>query len=616
MRIGGLASGMDTEQIVKDLMRAERMPMDKLTQQKQTLEWQRDSFRELNTMMTKFRDSIFDTVMRSANMGAKKVTSSNTSFITATATSAAVNGSFMISRVDRLATAATNKSENSLSVEGGPKIDPTKALATQSGSFNVGVTPFTWKSGVVQKETVTFAEAKSTLELSKKDFVEASQLAETMSVKVNGKAYTVVTEPSTIEDLGEGEVFFDRNTGILDFGGDLAKGAKVAVTYATESVSDEKYFTSSIETFNAEGKSVKETFAFQDTKTLNEVMAEVNASSVGVSMFYDEHTDKVAVQRKETGNFNQNIDVALGNEMIFNGDFFTNVLHLKEGGEQGGENALFTINGLETERNSNTFNINGVTITLNSEFTTSPVNLSISTDTEKVFDTIVNFVKEYNEMLETINGKLTEENYRDFKPLTEEQKEAMSEKDIETWEEKARSGLLRRDQALSSGLDRLRVDIYSPISTSNNNTSIRQLTDLGISTTSNYMDRGKLEINEDKLRAAIENDPEGVFQLFTADGPTSADKGIARRMRESLDVTMRAVSERAGGSHGKLQNHQFTLGRNLADIETRLSNFERRLKQVEDRYWTQFSAMEKAMQQANSQADSMYSMLMGGNQQQ
>lgn len=608
MRIGGLASGMDTEQIVKDLMRAERMPMDKLTQQKQTLEWQRDSFRELNTMMTKFRDSIFDTVMRSANMGAKKVTSSNESLVTATATAAASNGSFTISKVDQLATAATNASEVKLSV-GGVKIDPEIDLYSQKDLFTGG-SSFNWKLGEVQTQSFSLTEAQSTVTLEKINFVAEADLIEAMSVKVDGEVYSVITDPA--HTLLDNEVFLKMDTGELDFGKELNSGTKINVTYITEST-EQNYFTSSIETFNADGESHTETFAFSGEKTLDQVIQNINLSSAGVSMFYDEFSDKVTVMRKETGDFNPG-----GKEMIFQGGFFTDVLQLDTttNNEQGGTNAKFTINGLETERTSNTFNISGVTITLNSEFTTSPVNLGISTDDDKVFDTIVNFVKEYNEMLETINGKLTEENYRDFKPLTDEQKEAMSEKDIETWEEKARSGLLRRDQALSSGLDRLRVDIYSPISTSNNNTTIRQLTDLGISTTSNYMDRGKLEINEDKLRAAIENDPEGVFQLFTADGPTSADKGIARRMRESLDVTMRAVSERAGGSHGKLQNHQFTLGRNLEDIETRLSNFERRLKQVEDRYWTQFSAMEKAMQQANSQAESMFSMLMGGNQQQ
>lgn len=602
MRIGGLASGMDTDQIIRDLMRAERMPMDKLTQQKQTIEWQRDAYRELNTLMTTFRDNIFDTVMRSANMAAKRVTSSNSSLVTATATAAASNGSFTISKVDRLATAATNVSQSKISADESTKIDPTKSISSQKALF-AGESDLEWKKGTVHKETITLNENKNTVAL-KND----ANLVEATSVKVNGKLFTVVTGKA-VEDLSEEEVLLNTSTGELNFGKTLNSGTKISVTYVTES--DEDYFTSSITTYNSEGKSRTENFAFSGDRTLNQIIQEINGSPVGVSMFYDSFSDKVTVQRKETGIFNpENVGDELNEakEMVFEGTFFTKVLHLNTEAEHDATNAVFTINGLGTERRSNTFSINGVTFTLRDTFDTQQVTLNIATDTDKVFNTIVGFVNEYNEMLEKINGKLTEERYRDFKPLTDEQKESMSEKDIERWEERAMSGLLRGDSILSSGLDRMRASIYSPV-TMNQNTDIRQLSDLGITTTRNYMDRGKLEIDESKLRAAIERDPEGVFQLFTADGQSSAEKGIARRMRDDLQGTMRSVAERAGGSFGRLQNHQFTLGRNITNIDSRISNFERRLQQVEDRYWRQFTAMEKAMQQANSQAEQMWSML-------
>lgn len=759
MRIGGLASGMDTDQIIRDLMRAERMPMDKLTQERQQLQWKMDSYREVNTLMTTFRDNIFDTVMRSTNMTAKTVTSSNPSFVTATAAANAPNGSYTVSKVSRLASAATNVSSSSISK--GDKIDPAKDLYSQKELFKGNpelADSFNWKKGTVETENFTLTSSESTITLDKNNFVNEADLKEAMSVKVNGKAYNLVLDPN--ETLKDGEVFLNTETGELDFGVELNSRTKIDVTYVTES--DENYFTSSISTFDDQGEMHTETFVFSGDKSLNQVIRDINSSSIGVSMFYDEFSDRVTVQRTETGNFNANkgteaeiqeaedaleaaiaeansanvawedaqnevkeaqeaydqafmleyeaalisehqeiyddtyeaayneaidagedeetaqkiaeenalqavkdaateetIEIATnaataaledsdeekaleqaesdlklaidakieadelvvqkteelaaisGKEIIFQGSFFANVLQLDTTNEQGGENAKFTINGLETERHSNTFTINGVTITLNDTFDAPPTNLTINTDTDKVLDTIVGFVNEYNEMLEKINGKLKEELYRDFKPLTDEQKEAMSERDIERWEEKAMSGMLRRDRTLSSGLDRLRMDIYNPVSGLSDNPNVRQLTDLGITTSRDYTDRGKLEIDEDKLRAAIENDPEGVFNLFTADGSTNAEKGIARRMRESLQQTMRTVSERAGGSFGKVQNHQFTIGRNMNDIDSRISNFERRLQQVEDRYWRQFTAMEKAMHQANSQAEAMFSQLFG-----
>jgi flagellar hook-associated protein 2 len=83
-------------------------------------------------------------------------------------------------------------------------------------------------------------------------------------------------------------------------------------------------------------------------------------------------------------------------------------------------------------------------------------------------------------------------------------------------------------------------------------------------------------------------------------------------MRETLTSGIANISTRAGGMGGKVANHQFTLGRQIESINERISNFERRLQQVEDRYWRQFTAMEKAMHQANSQAESLFAQLYGG----
>src|SRR5699024_11006388 len=109
------------------------------------------------------------------------------------------------------------------------------------------------------------------------------------------------------------------------------------------------------------------------------------------------------------------------------------------------------------------FTVAGMTITLK-DTTDQVVTLSATTDTDKVVDTITEFVEEYNELIDFVNGKLTEDRHRDYRPLTEEQKEALSDREIEKWEEKARSGLLRNDQALRTPFDRMRLDVYSAVS--------------------------------------------------------------------------------------------------------------------------------------------------------
>ncbi|MEC2071257.1 flagellar hook-associated protein 2 [Alkalihalophilus marmarensis] len=611
MRMGGLASGMDTEQIMRDLMRAERMPVDNMVKQRQVVEWQMDAYREVNRKFNEFRNKMVDQfILTSANLSAKRVTSSNSSLVSATASASSGNVSLRISQVKELARAESNFSADRISGE--EKVDTSKALKDQK--FDQ---PIVWKDGAVKTETIRTSSATTSVSFAQGNVNNLKENAEVDTVvKVNGKEFEVVQgEP------GENQVKVDYQTGTLSFANTIASGAQVSVTFIEQSET-EKYTTSSIITFDRDGKEVKDTFVIKDSETLSQVFQKVNRSNVGVSIFYDEHNDGVSATRKETGINNKNG----GNEMVFGDGFFKEVLKLKENyqvvneeGEpetrsnvQAAKNAVFTINGMATERQTNTFTIDGVTITLRGETVgNEEVSLSVSTDTDKVFDTIKGFVDQYNELLDFVNGKLTEERYRDYKPLTDEERDAISEKEAERWDERAQSGMLRNDRMIQSVMDRMRTDIYGMVS-NNLGSDYNQLSAIGITTSRDYNERGKLEINEDRLRQAIERDPAGVAAIFNSDGPTSGEKGIIRRMRETLTSGIDSISGRAGGMGGKVANHQFTLGREIESINTRITNFERRLQQVEDRYWRQFTAMEKAMQQANAQAESLFAQLYGG----
>jgi flagellar hook-associated protein 2 len=212
-------------------------------------------------------------------------------------------------------------------------------------------------------------------------------------------------------------------------------------------------------------------------------------------------------------------------------------------------------------------------------------------------------------VIEKINGKLTEERFRNFPPLTDEQKEEMTEKQIELWEEKAKSGLLRGDAILTSGLNQMRLDLYSPVA-GDALKGFKQLTDIGISTTANYLDRGKLTIDENKLREKIQENPEAIYKLFMSDGESYNDKGIARRLRDSLKGMMTKIKDKAGTSLST--NDQFTIGKNLKDLDNRINAFQDRLIQIESRYYRQFTAMEQAIQRANQQSAYLMQLFGGG----
>lgn len=681
MRIGGLASGMDIDTMVSDLMKAERMPLDKIMQKKQVTEWQRDSYREMNSLLLAFRNKTFDMKL-SDTYRARTTTSSNESKVVATAKSSAALSSYSISKVQQLATAATKNNAGAIS-DAGTKIDASKSLYEIKDSF--ANNNFNWQTGSVESETIAVSEAGNTFQLkslNRDENVSLKNIAADTSVIINGNSYEIVevgTLPADTSALTENQVYVTAN-GDLQFKNAIAKGSPIKVEYAATSkvekftasaekesiqlskkpvtnleltlgdatytydassntfkdsggntVNDitmdantgkvtfangiannkeikanyeQSYFSFDLSTHTSKGN-MHQRFLIQGSESLNSTLNKISSSNVGVSAFYDSYTDRVTLTRKETGNFNES-----GAEIETSSGFLNNILRFGSGEETGGQNAIFTINGLGTQRTSNTFDMNGVTFTLkdtlnktvNGVEPTNPdpsISINLANNTDKVYENIKEYIDEYNKLIEKINSMVNEERYRDYQPLTDAEREELSDKQQEDWEKMAKSGLLRRDPILTSALTKMRSDFYTPVSGSNIDSNYSQLTSLGISTTSNYLDGGKLEINESELRKAIEENPAAVEALFTSNGSTNGEKGILNRLYDSLTTTMDNIKTKAGNSN--TTNSQFTLGRNLDNIAKQIERFEDRLTQVEDRYWRQFTAMEKAIQQSNSQ---------------
>ncbi|SFL83970.1 flagellar hook-associated protein 2 [Salibacterium qingdaonense] len=505
-RITGFASGMNIDQTVSDLMRAERQPLIKMEQEQMQMQYKMEDYREMNREYRSFSTSIFDNMFMRSSLSAKQTTSTNESLVSASAASDAQSGTFTVSNVTQLAEAASVQSSSSITGGSDGNVDPEASLADQFDDYNEG---------------------------------------------------------STIE-----------------FG---------------------------ITTYNENGEAEKKEFSFEGSDSLNDVLSEVNRSDAGVSAFYDQQTGNISVTRSETGVFNEG-----GNEMAFEGDFLTNQLNLNSFADTeytGAQNAEFTLNGIETNRRSNTFTENGIEITLNgtSAENGNSASLQVSPDTEGIKETVMNFVDEYNSLIEKTNDKLSEERDREYPPLTDDQRSEMSDEEISNWEEKSQSGYLRSDDILSNATTSMRRSLYDTVDTGG---SFNQLTQLGITTTSNYQDGGKLEVDEDQLEQAISEDAESVYQLFASDGENAEDKGLARRLREEVDKTVDNISERAGGP-STLDPSQFTIGREMNQMDDEISDFERRMTRTENRYYDQFTRMEQAIAEANQQAQQIQQQLGG-----
>lgn len=491
LRIGGLASGMDIDSIVADLMKAERIPLDKLNAKKTTFEWQRDAYRSVNTKLKKFDDYLFNNFSLSSNFNKKTVTSTNESVVTSTGNSSAT-GSLTIDKVDRLA-------KNATGVSSVKDIDTSQSV---KDAF-----------GVSGNQSISFKVFK------------------------DGKM--VDTDP----------VIFDA-----------------------------------------------------DTTTVSQFISKVNSSNTGVTLIYDDFKKQFSLANKNGGG-NETPGVA---EITSSGgqtsDLFSAMGFDPTKLADGGQNAQLTINGLSTERYSNSFSLNGFNVTLKGT-TTSATTITANTDIDSMVDKVKEFVNKYNELISGMNDSLKEKKYRDFPPLTDEQRKDMAEKEQELWDEKAKSGLLKNDSILSGGLGDMRNAIYGRVGNESN--IIDTLAEMGITTSNVYSDGGKLVINEDKLRKALTENPDQVVKTLAQSGSkatatTEDTRGIVQRLRDSMkDFTLK-IETKAGKASSTDQ--QYTIGKSLIDANDRIFNFKRRLEDIESRYWRQFTAMEKAISQANQQS--------------
>jgi len=509
MRIGGLASGIDTESMVKELMKAHRIPLDKITQKKQYTEWQRDDYRTVNRTLNDFRILTNDSMIRQSTFIKKTVTSSASDDVAIKNINSVSDFSGTLS-VQQLATQATMRSGGKVG-GGTSSIDASVNLSTLDSAL---------------------------------------------------------TNPQTIK----------------------IKAIKEDGTLQT----DEEAFT----------------YTFDPTKTsLQNVMDEINSKS-NVTAFYDQQTGKISMTAKYAG------DNASGKEIeITSSSEFQNFSKLEadnvaaawNGSGTEGKNSKFTLNGLATERSTNTFQINGFEFNIK-QANNKDITFSSTPDVDSILESVTKFVDEYNKLIEDLNGQIRETKYRDYQPLTDEEKEALSEDQIKKWEEKAMSGTLKNDSIISSVINQMRTAISSAVG---GVSGANSLSNIGITTSKNYLENGKLTIDETKLREAISADPNQVYELFAVNGEKDSEIGLGRRITSALDDARTKITTKAGSGTTTV-NNTFVLGRLLDGYDDQVTRFETRLETLETRYWKQFTAMEQAIQKANSQSTYLSGMFSTG----
>ncbi|MBB6216441.1 flagellar hook-associated protein 2 [Anaerosolibacter carboniphilus] len=365
---------------------------------------------------------------------------------------------------------------------------------------------------------------------------------------------------------------------------------------------------------------------FTGKDDLTAVAKKINAEVPGVKASYDTTAKRFFINTTTTGSQAElTIDDTAGSLLakldLKVTDQNATAASLVSGTSYKGQQAKINYNGATgIAYDTNQITINGLQLELKQ--VSGPQTIKVDTDVDGVYNKIKGFVDKYNELVDKLNTLTSEKQYRDYKPLTDEQKESMSEKEIELWEEKAKSGLLRSNTYINKTLQDVRQGLYEPVAGVTG--AFNELFDIGI-TTGDYKQKGKLVIDETKLKEAITKDADGVIDLLLKQPSVGANEetkrkesGLINRMYDSMITGMKEIVSQAGiGDNSSLyssvkagmlvdfiskQSGISYLEKSITDVGSQISREEDRLASKEESYWKKFTAMEKAMQKMQSQS--------------
>lgn len=273
------------------------------------------------------------------------------------------------------------------------------------------------------------------------------------------------------------------------------------------------------------------------------------------------------------------------------------------------QNAEIVLNGATFRSDTNTFSVNGLTITATGE-TDGEITINTTNDYEGVYNTIKDFISEYNDLIIEMDKLYNADSARKYNMLTDEEKEAMTDEEVEKWEDTIKDSLLRKDMTLSTVMNTM-TGIMSQGYEVNGKTMY--LFDFGINTL-NYFeakenerkayhidgdaDDEKTSTNADKLKKAIAEDPEGTAEFFST---------LCKTMYEKLDKLMQTTEY---SSVYKVYNDK-QLKNEYDEYTKKIKEEEQRLADYEDKWYDKFSAMEVALSKMQSNSNAVTSMLGG-----
>ena len=605
MRMTGLGAGIDTDQMIKDMMKIEQAKVDKVKSQKVYKEWQQSAYRDMIKAVNEFKGKYFDVLKKDnylkspSTFSANKVKSADEDVLVVKNAGTVGNYNRTVKVIQKAEVAKTEStaaiSENFNSFQAAGTIDKSKMTT----GFTIG-TALDGDVKMIRLKADMTTATDADLEIAYNElFKEAYGTDKNGDNKVK---VTITAGKMNIALSNEVKGSKFEAMGILE------NGALNSLGFTGIHEMSNRFDTSkTIKDITGSDADVKFTingkeFTFGASKKVSDMIKEINISEAGVTLRYDGVDDKFKIESKSSGTVST-INIADGA-----GGFLAK-LKIANGNTRGTD-AIMELNGQTLYRSTNNFTVDGVSYELK-KVSASAVNVNVESDTEGAIKAIKSFVEDYNALVKGVNTRLTEKRYRSFNPLSEEQRAAMKENEVKLWDEKAKSGILRSDPLLRDMMTELRQGLTVKV----NGIS---LSDIGITTSRDYRENGKLEIDEAKLKGALETKGTEISELFTTPNSAGSNvKGIAYIFEEIINKNVGTLGEKGillkkAGVEGDRTQNENLIQDELDDYEKRIKDLVNRMADKEEHLYSRFSRLETMMSKLNQQSGWLAQQLGGG----
>lgn len=668
MRMTGLISGLDTETLITQMISGHKTKVENAQKEQTKLKWKKEAWSSLNTKLYSFYTGALSNFKSVGTYKAKKVESTDDSKIKVTSSNSAVNGVHTLS-VKQLASSAyltgaglQNKAFNTtsyvaaenadvklsdlkdskgydLELDGksfeisyktsgpdGQEATVTKTITAQAGSDGTLQSVIDNMNQSLKDEginmTVSYNAAKGALEFVNNTAQEVKGADGTVTGYEGGIDYTLkAADDDAAKALGiskdgvtVSQKKSDAGENILTmssaFHVKAVSDTAAAVTGSTKltdmGIADGTTYTMTV----GSGSDAKTyTYTIDQTTTLKSLAAQF--SKMGVTASYDEKQGRFFVNSAESG---AAYDFTLTAD---NADAVSKLgLDAASATKVDAADAIVVYNGATFQQASNNFSLNGLNFTINDVTTAkdeqgnikdNPIRMTVTTDTDTIYNAVKSFVKEYNSLIKEMNTLYNADRAKDYEPLTSDEKENMSEKEIEEWEQKIKDSLLRRDDKLSSLTSSMRTTLNKSVEYTNTNGETKRysLASFGINT-GRWNEYGQLHINgdpddadykdyDDKLRAAIEEDPGALIQTLSTLGG-------------ELYTNFQKAMKSSDYSSALTFYDDKQMDKEISNYDDKIAKLQEKMNDVEDRYYKQFAAMESALAKLQSSQSSLSSL--------